>query len=136
MEESQRAQTVNLALEIPQSRRLEAVEKGGQYRELLREKQIKEGAETSNAGIAVAVALLMFVIGVGAYENKDRIWGNENMTAVEEAGYLSAGNTEQMTDSSEASVDETSSNTTETGYTIPVERVSGEISEEEEKKGE
>ena len=149
-EEMQRAQTVNLALEIPKRRELDylkntskniiepgaVVEKGGQYRELLREKQIKKGADSSNAGIAVAVALLMFVIGVGAYENKDRIWGNEDVNAVEEAGYLEGADTEHTTEASEVNAEEATTNITEAGYTIPVERISGEISEEEEKKDE
>ena len=153
VEEVQKAETVNLELEIPERHILEnsgkttkrtlepneRVTSGGQYRELLRAKQMKEGAENSNVGIAVAVALLMFVIGVGAYENKDRILGNDNIPAIEETGYMSgadteteaAQGTEDTVGATDISSEEVASYAAEAGYTIPVERVSGENSEEE-----
>lgn len=109
--------------------------KGGRYRELLQTQQQAAEKDGSNIGIAVAVALLIFVIGIGAYENRDHLFGGTGIPAVEETGYLSTetnatetGSTEvnpsEMTNAKNAS--EVSGNDTNTDNTIPVEIIPGE----------
>ena len=49
--------------------------RGGKYRQMMQEKKTPE-KEGGNAGIAIAVAMLLFVIGVGIYENSDAIQTN------------------------------------------------------------
>ena len=49
--------------------------RGGKYRLMMQEKKTPE-KEGGNAGVAIAVAMLLFVIGVGIYENSDAIQTN------------------------------------------------------------
>lgn len=56
--------------------------KGGQYRQLMNEKNQKKQKkpknpmEDGNLGVAIAVAMLVFVIGVGVYEDRDKLFGS------------------------------------------------------------
>lgn len=51
--------------------------KGGRYRQLMQEQKTTRVSEGGNAGLAVAIAMLIFVIGVGVYENRDDIFGEK-----------------------------------------------------------
>lgn len=51
--------------------------KGGRYRQLMQEQKTTRVSECGNAGLAVAIAMLIFVIGVGVYENRDDIFGEK-----------------------------------------------------------
>ena len=48
----------------------------GRYRQMLSEQKAVSEKESSNGGLAIAVAMLVFVIAVGAYENRESIFGN------------------------------------------------------------
>lgn len=61
----------------------------GRYRELLSEQQKKPEKESQNAGLAIAVAMLVFVIVVGAYENRDAFLGGQNTSSTEAGGKVS-----------------------------------------------
>lgn len=52
--------------------------KGGRYRQLMQEQKTTRVSEGGNAGLAVAIAMLIFVIGVGVYENRDDIFGEKS----------------------------------------------------------
>lgn len=101
--EKQMAQ-VEIETEIPM------VSPRGRYRQLLSEQKQSAEKESSNGGLAIAVAMLVFVIAVGAYENRDSIFGQQNPASTE-AGGTEAGATE--------------TETTEDANTIPVEVVPG-----------
>lgn len=64
---------IDVELEVSQPE----IRKGGKYRELLQEKKTPE-KDSGNLGIAVAIAMLIFVIGVGVYENSGVIFSNPN----------------------------------------------------------
>lgn len=51
---------------------------GGRYRQLMHEKKTKKPTDDGNMGIAIAVAMLAFVIGVGIYEDRDKIFSVPN----------------------------------------------------------
>lgn len=51
---------------------------GGRYRQLINEKKKKKLTDDGNLGIAIAVAMLVFVIGVGVYEDRNSIFGTSN----------------------------------------------------------
>lgn len=51
--------------------------KGGRYRQLMQEQKTTRVSEGGNAGLAVAIAMLIFVVGVGVYENRDDIFGEK-----------------------------------------------------------
>lgn len=118
--------------------------KGGRYRELLQTKHQSTDKESSNLGIAVAVALLIFVIGVGAYENRESIFGKKGIPAMKESGYISSESTESAATNvsvtenkdSETASDESASEASEEDKdvttTIPVEIISGETEKSSE----
>ena len=106
--------------------------RGGRYRELLQTQQAEEKGG-SNIGLAVAVALLVFVIGIGAYENRESIFGGKEVRKVEEAGYVSSeSEKESMTETTASEAAATEATTeiikedTTTENTIPVEIIPGE----------
>jgi hypothetical protein len=117
--------------------------KGGRYRELLQTQQTVE-KDTSNLGIAVAVALLVFVIGIGAYENRDSLFGEKEAPAAKETGYVSTESTESdatkvsgtETNNSETTsgeaVSEVSGDAADVGNTIPVEIIPAETEKSSE----
>ena len=83
----------------------------GRYREFLSERTKTVEKESGNGGLAIAVAMLVFVLVVGAYENRESIWGGEGPKTTE------AGATEQEeTESTEEA---------ESVGSIPVEVVPG-----------
>lgn len=55
---------VEVAVEVPES----DGRRGGRYRQIIQEKK-KPEKDSGNMGVAIAVAMLVFVIGVGIYEN-------------------------------------------------------------------
>lgn len=59
------------------------IRRGGMYRQFIQE-QKKPQKDGGNIGIAVAVAMLIFVVGVGLYENSGSILGEQN--AIEVSG--------------------------------------------------
>jgi hypothetical protein len=100
--------------------------KGGRYRELLQKKQQVEEKDGSNLGIVVAVALLIFVIGVGAYENRDTLFKEKGGTPHKEAGYALSETTEDV-DTKASGTEVITSDTT-----IPVEIIPGETEKSSE----
>ena len=57
------------------------IRRGGMYRQFIQE-QKKPEKDGGNMGIAVAVAMLVFVLGVGLYENSGSILGRQNSVEV------------------------------------------------------
>ena len=49
----------------------DAPRRGGAYRQMLQSKEREKRQEGNNTGLAIAVAMLVFVLGVGAYENRE-----------------------------------------------------------------
>lgn len=76
----------------------------GRYRQIMQ--QETQRTESSSFGLVVAVAMLLFIIGVGTYENRDSIFGS------------------QIDEASPAWSTETSEASTASGYEIPVETAS------------
>lgn len=66
-----REHELNVEVDVPQ----QEIRKGGRYRQMLQEPK-KPEKESGNLGIAIAVAMLVFVVGVGVYENSDSIQTN------------------------------------------------------------
>lgn len=94
--------------------------RGGKYRQMLKENEKKKNNSSgTNIGIAIAAAMLVFVIGVGIYENGDALLEQADKAAEAMSGNVQKAETEQT-----QTEDETQS-TTQTG-TIPVEIISGE----------
>jgi len=52
--------------------------KVGRYRQLMKEDKSEKIEENGNFGLAIAVAMLIFVVGVGVYENRGDIFGRRN----------------------------------------------------------
>lgn len=50
----------------------------GRYRQIIQEEKKEKVRDTGNLGLALAVAMLVFVVGVGVYENRGSIFGSEN----------------------------------------------------------
>ncbi len=90
----------------------------GRYRQIMQEQPKK--AEGGNTGLVVAVAMLLFIIGVGAYENKDSIFGSQ----LDDAQPVWSADSSEY--DSENQTEETQAKTSSTGggYEIPVESVS------------
>lgn len=92
-------------------------QKGGQYRQLLQNKNSEKVTDNGNVGLAIAVAMLVFVIGVGLYENKDDILGTTNAVEtnlMQNQDSTETGITIEEKEDTEASID-----------IIPVEIISG-----------
>lgn len=90
--------------------------RGGTYRQMLQEQKTPKEPESGNMGLAIAVAMLIFVIGVGIYENRGNIF---NWSQAVEA------NVDQETISTENGETSTSSEK-DIETLIPVEVISGE----------
>lgn len=93
--------------------------RGGVYRQMLQTQKKPKETEGGNVGLAIAVAMLIFVIGVGVYENRGSIFRTDQ--AVE-------ANVDQEETSTELIDEMTQEKDTET--LIPVEIISGEESGE------
>ena len=64
---------IDIELEIP-----DAIDgKSGKYRQFIQENKTDKIEENGNLGLAIAVAMLVFVVGVGVYENRGDIFGNQ-----------------------------------------------------------
>lgn len=113
-ESEKKESEVNVQVEIPEL----STYKGGVYRQMIQNQKQEKKSEEGNTGLAIAVAMLLFVAGVGIYENKDRIF--ETQTAIE-------ANKEQENISTET-MGITIEEDTET--VIPVEIIPGEAPEE------
>lgn len=65
------ASEVNVELDIP-----EVVGAKGRYRQMLQDNGAKKAAGSGNFGLGIAVAMLLFVVGVGVYENSSDLFSN------------------------------------------------------------
>ncbi len=118
---------IDIELDIPEGE----VRKGGRYRQLIQEQETlpEKTSDGGNLGLAIAVAMLLFVIGVGAYENRDGFLG-EHKTI--ETNLLQEESTEtQVPDAVETNGTEVGTESQETSVEIiPVEVISGEEQED------
>lgn len=73
----QKMKTVEVEVDI-QQKEIEKAWEGGRYRQLINEKKQVSQKEDGNIGIAIAVAMLVFVIGVGIYEDRDKLLGSSD----------------------------------------------------------
>ncbi len=73
-------ETVDVEVDIQQEEEIRRILRGGRYRELVNGSQQKptKNKEEGTIGIAIAVAMLIFVIGVGIYEDRDNLFGTSN----------------------------------------------------------
>lgn len=108
--------------------------KGGRYRQLMHEKKRKKPSEDGNMGVAIAAAMLIFVIGVGVYEDRDNIFAPSNSVPTnviqdhdKTDAQSSSGNDEE--ESSEKSDTEVSDVETDADV-IPVDVISGTETQE------
>jgi hypothetical protein len=84
----------------------------GHYRKMLQ--QEKETSEsTGGAGLAIAVAMLVFIIAVGAYETRGFASGRPDESSTQAVQEQTSQDTEQPT--------ETDTQTKAPGYTVPLE---------------
>lgn len=96
--------------------------RGGVYRQMMQEQKREKTSDGGNTGLAIAVAMLLFVIGVGVYENRDDIFGNN--AAIET-------NVQQEQVSTETGIQILEeSKETDTETIIPVEVIPGTEKEE------
>ncbi len=71
---------INVAVDIQQEDDLSKEWRGGRYRELINNhpKKIEKQKDDGTIGIAIAVAMLVFVIGIGVYEDRDTLFGTSD----------------------------------------------------------
>lgn len=97
--------------------------RGGRYRQLLQERS--KSTEGSNAGLAIAVAMLLFVLIVGVYESRDTMEGKTPPTTEAGATQFESESDDTQADGSPETETQKDSNASEsaseTGYVIPVE---------------
>ncbi len=120
--ESESKREVDLEVDLTENQ----TNRGGRYRQMMRETELTKQKDNGNIGLAIAVAMLLFVIGVGAYENRDSIFGQK--TSIET-------NVVQEEDSTETGIlieeveinknDETMESTETSVDIIPVEVIPG-----------
>ena len=72
----------------------------GRYRQLLSEQKKAPEKESGNGGLAIAVAMLVFVIAVGAYENKDAFLGDKPSVSTQVGATEDSQESEDETDTS------------------------------------
>lgn len=89
--------------------------RSGRYRQMMQEKETRKGKEEGNMGLAVAVAMLVFVLGVGAYENRGSLFGEPASIETDARPEKEESSEEDETESTETSVNEK----------IPVETIEG-----------
>ena len=115
---SNKVELVDVSVDVIQERDVSKDKKGGRYRQLVNEKGTKSKGEDGNIGVAIAVAMLIFVIGVGVYEDRDKLFttnSNVPTNVIQENNLPSEMNTE----TSELANDEVSVDV------IPVDVISG-----------
>lgn len=100
--------TVDVEVVVPEAE----IRRGGRYRQLIQE-QRKPEKDSGNIGVAIAVAMLVFVLGAGLYENSGNIFAERK--AVEVSGELN----------SEKGAETTEDNTQQEEDRIEVEIISG-----------
>lgn len=71
---------IDVEVDIQQAEDVPKVPRGGKYRELVKGSRQKPEKQKDDGtiGIAIAVAMLVFVIGVGIYEDRDNLFGTSN----------------------------------------------------------
>jgi len=79
--EYQREKAIDLELNLSELK----PSKGGHYRQMLQEKQMKKVDDNGNVGLAIAVAMLVLVIGMGVYDNRDTIFRKTDSVEVNAA---------------------------------------------------
>lgn len=92
---------------------------GGRYRQMMKQKE--QPKESGNGGLAIAVAMLVFIIAVGAYENRDAILGSQEAVSTEAGASTEDGDATQK-DTSVSGKEDTEASEEE-GYEIPVEGI-------------
>ena len=124
---------IDFELDIP---KLE-VRKGGRYRQMIQEKQTKKIDDGGNMGLNIAVAMLIIVIGMGVYDNRDSLFLKQNSVetnVIPEKIATEEGIVIEEVDATELSSEvlkESKEESTETVMDIiPVEVISGEKRQE------
>ena len=67
------ASNINVEVDIP-----EMIGAKGRYRQMIQDTDAKRTSGTGNFGLGLAVAMLLFVVGVGVYENSDTMFFHKN----------------------------------------------------------
>lgn len=139
-EEAQEKDIVDINLEIPIEKLYKEKEEtlseivlessgNGRYREFLKageaSRTVSDGA---NLGVVVAAAILVFVIGVGVYENRDSIMGKESSPTIESA--VETSSKDVQVDATE--IKDTQTSSVDDDYIVPIEIISGDTEKNDE----
>lgn len=123
---------INLELDISEEKK-----KGGRYRQMIQENQTKKQADNGNIGLSIAVAMLLLVVGMGIYDNRDNLFGRKSAIETNvQPEHISteSGIIIEDVESTETSVDVSAESALESTETvmdiIPVEVISGEERQE------
>lgn len=107
--------------------------KGGRYRQMLQENQHPKEGNGGNVGLSIAVAMLLLVIGMGVYDNREMFLQNNKsieVNAVPEQTSTETGIIIEGVDDTEVSVEEEEQATETVGDVIPIEVISGQERQE------
>ena len=124
---------INLEVDVSEME----MHKGGRYRQMMQQNQTKKTEDGGNIGLSIAVAMLVLVIGMGVYDNRDNLFQKES--AVEADVTPETISTEtgiiiedvELTENSTELLQESKEEGTETVQDIiPVEVISGEKRQE------
>lgn len=105
---------INKVIELDINAERREQPRGGRYRQIMAEQ--KKPSESSNGGLAIAVAMLFFIIAVGAYENRDSFLGGQGTPSTEAGASTDTGLSSENDVSTENSSEKKDAST-ETGVT-------------------
>ncbi|MBQ6843658.1 MAG: hypothetical protein IJO60_03360 [Agathobacter sp.] len=135
---SQKRTQVDVEVDIQQEEEETKNWKGGRYRQLMltNEKKPHKSADDGNLGIAIAVAMLIFVIGVGVYEDRDNLFGPSNSVPTNVMQEQNQSDTQVMMELDEEDVNvngEEETDVSADAEVIPMDVISGTEQTDEEK---
>ena len=114
----QRTPEVDVELELPEPE----LKRGGRYRQLIQQPQSSK-KDSGNMGVAAAVAMLVFILGVSLYENSGAIW--KSLESIE-TNLLQQGSSTEVLEEKKEETTETKGDEIEgSGEYIEIEIVPG-----------
>ena len=115
---------IDVELDIQQGESVKPAWRGGRYRELVNknDRSVQKNTEEGMIGIAIAVAMLIFVVGIGIYEDRDSLFGSSNSVPT---NVLQEQNEQDEKMNEENDLQVTESESDERVDTIPMDVISG-----------